>query len=319
MKHSFFKISNLKKALVILFSILILLSVSILIVTEEIKAQPDNIQKSIADKFNEIKSQLEIQGITKNVKGTIGDYSKLFDGFSNIIITDDNGKIIYKANDGYISEKNKFSILIDPWKSNRSVTDIAYVVDSKNNIKYSTELDISRNTNKMKSQSAKNALSKVLFPKNIESDDSLGDKQITNSDGSTYVNSSDTNIIMNYEYIASKGLNLYSLYDSEHQFNNYYIFTNQLNGIIRWLIVCAFIFLSIFWILLPIWVYKDSKKQNLNSPKWSIISFFTNILGLGIYLILRPKKIKCLSCNKDVQDDWILCPYCGEKINIKDK
>lgn len=310
-RHSVFKTTNLKRILLILFSILIALSISIAIITGLIKSQPDNIQQSIEDRFNKIKIELEFNGVTKTVKEMTEDYSKLFDGFSNIIITDDNGKILYKVNDAYISEKNKFSVLIDPLKSAGSVNDIAYVIDNKNNIKYSAELDISRNVNNLKAKSSKNNLTKALFPKAKDSDDSLGD-----SDGSTYVKPSDTSIIMNYEYIASKGFNLYSLYDSEHQYNNYYIHVKFLNAVRQCLIAVIFIFLIPFWILLCLWVFKDAQKQSLNASKWVIITFFINVFGLGIYLILRPKKIKCLSCGKSIQNDWMLCPYCGNKIDI---
>jgi len=283
-QHSFLKISNLKKIILLLFSFLIILSVSILITTDLIRSRPDNIQQSIADRFNKIKVQLEFKGLTETVKEMTEDYSKLFDGYSNIIITDDNGKILYNVNNGYISEKNKFSVLIDPWQANGYGSNIAYLIDSKNNIKYSTQLDILLNTNKLKEQSSKNVLSKSLFTEKQDSDDLLGDKEITNTDGSSYVISSDTKIIMNYGYVASKGLNLYSLYDSSHQYNNYYVFSNNLKIVRQWLIVLA-------------------------------IAFLISILALGVYIIFRSKNIKCLYCNKAVKDDWILCPYCGKKID----
>lgn len=313
-QHSFSKI-NLKKTLLILFSVLIVLCISLLITTEVKKSQPDNLQQSVDDRFNKIKVQLEFKGLTQTVKEMTGDYTKLFDGFSNVIITDDSGKILYNVNDGYISEKNKFLVLIDPWQANGYGSNIAYLIDSKNTIKYSTQLDILLNMNKLKEQSAKNPLSKVLFLETQESDDYLGDKEITNSEGSTYVISSETKIIMNYSYIASKGLNLYSLYDSEHQYNNYYIFTNYLNAIRHTLMIFIFVFLILFWILLPLWVFKDARKQYLNASKWTIITLLTSILGFDLYMIFRPKNVKCIFCNRVIETNWIMCPYCGKKIN----
>ena len=315
-QHSFFKLQNTKKMLIIIFSLIIVLSVSILITTEIIKSRPQNIQQSIADRFNKIKVQLEFKGFTKNVKEMTEDYSKLFDGYSNIIITDDNGKIVYKVNDGYISEKDKFLVLIDPWQANGFDSDIAYLIDSKNTIKYAAQLDIALNINKLKEQSSKNTLSKALFSQLLDSDDSLGEPEITNSDGSTYVISSETKIMMNYEYIASKGLNLYSLYDSEHQFNNYFIFTNFLQTVSHWMIIITVGFIILFWILLPLWVFKDAQNKHLNVHKWAILTFFLNVFGLGIYLIFRPKSAKYPSCNQDIQDNWILCPNCGKKIKV---
>lgn len=320
--HYFLRISNIKKMLIILFSLIIVLSASILITTEVILRQPDNVQQSIADRFNKIKIQLEFKGITNTVKEMTQDYSKLFDGFSNIIITDDSGKILYKVNNGYISDKNEFLVITNPWQTGGSVTstgtgtDVAYVIDSKNSIKYSVQLDIARNMNKIKASSSKNVLSKILFPKVKDSDDVLGDSEITNSDGSDYINSTDTNIIMNYEYVASKGYNLYSLYDSEHQYNNYYIFTNNLNTARHWLIIITLICLIPFWIILPLWVFKDARKHHLNAHKWTIITAFINIFGLGLYLIFRTKNSKYRARNSSDKDGWVLCPYCGKKINV---
>lgn len=314
-EHSIFKLSNIRKLLVVFFSLIIILSVAIVINTEIIKLQPKNVQQSITDRFNKIKDQLEFNGITKTVIEMTEGYSKLFDGFSNIIITDDYGKILYKVNSGYISEGNKFSILIDPWLANGFGSDIAYLIDSKNKIKYSAQLDIGNNMNKLKEQSSKNTLSKVLFPKLQDSDDYLGDRELTNDDGSSYVVSQDTKIIMNYEYVASKGLNLYSLYDSDHQYHNYYIFTNYIKIVRHWLTVFIFVFIFLFWGLLPLWVFKDARKHHYSARKWATITLLINILGLGVYLIFRPKNEKCQSCNKTVEVDWILCPYCGNKIN----
>ena len=314
--HYFFKIASIKKTLLILFSLIIVLSVSILITTEVILRQPDNVQQSIADRFNKIKIQLEFKGINNTVKEMTEDYSKLFDGFSNIIITDDSGKILYKVNDGYVSEKNIFLAITNPWQTNVKGTNVAYVIDSKNSIKYSVQLDIARNMNKLKANSSKNVLSKVLFPKVKDSDDVLGDSEITNSDGSDYINSTDTSIIMNYEYVASKGYNLYSLYDSEHQYNNYYIFTNNLNVTRQWLIIVTLFCLIPFWILLPLWVFKDARKQHLNASKWTIITAFINIFGLGLYLIFRTKNVKYLASVNSAKDGCVLCPHCGKKINM---
>jgi len=121
---------------------------------------------------------------------------------------------------------------------------------------------------------------------------------------------------MNYEYIASKGLNLYSLYDTEHQYNNYYVFTNILKAVNHWLMIFTLALIIIFWILLPLWVFKDARKGHLNATKWTIVALLANAFGLGIYLILRPKRERCSSCNKEVEDDWIVCPYCEKKIKI---
>jgi len=48
---------------------------------------------------------------------------------------------------------------------------------------------------------------------------------------------------------------------------------------IIWLIVC---------ILILIWVYKDAQKRGANAVLWLIICLFTGIIGLIIWLVVRP-------------------------------
>lgn len=260
MRYSFFKTSNLKKTLILLFTVLMVLAITVLILSEIITLQPDSVQKSITDKFNKIEGQLEFNGLTDTVKAMTKDYSELFDGFSNMIISDDAGNILFQINRGYISEKNKFLVLVDPWSTNGN--NIVYLIDSKNNVKYPAKMDISLNLNKLKEQSAKNPLADVLFLQPIDTDDLFGDKTIKNDDGSSFLMSSESKIIMNYAYIASKQLNLYSLYDSDHQYNNYFLFANALTNAKHWLLLLAVILLMPFCILSSVWIFKNIKKRN---------------------------------------------------------
>ncbi len=50
--------------------------------------------------------------------------------------------------------------------------------------------------------------------------------------------------------------------------------------------------ISSIWIisiLLAYWAYKDAKSRNMDSPAlWAIIVFFLGLIGLIIYLIVRP-------------------------------
>jgi hypothetical protein len=303
--------AQLKKILRFLFLIISILAISILITTEIINLQPDSVQQTIEEKFNQIKNQLEFKGIDSSVKDLTEDYTKLFDGYSNIIITDDKENILYKANEGYITDKNSFHVLVDPWEVNGYGSSIAYLIDGNNNVKYSAQLDIAQNMSNLKQISAENPLAEMLYTKTQEAYDSFGDKQITNKDGTTYIISAEANNIMNYEYIASKSFNLYSIYDSEHQYNNYFIFTNSINSIRHWFIIAVLIALGFFWLLLPLWVYKDTRSYSLNTLLWTLIVFVLNLPGFGIYMLLRPRYTKCTYCKKTLENDWIVCPYCG--------
>ncbi len=285
MNHLFWEKKNVKKILNLQFLAIIIIGITILIVSQVMSIQPDNVQQSISEKFNQIKNQIEFKGFDEKALQTLNeDYSKLFDGYSNIIITDNNGKILYNINDGYLSEKNKFSVLVDPLAANGYGSNIAYLIDSKNNVKYSAQLDIFLNASNLKEISSRNPFSSMLFPNTQNTFDPNADKIIKNNDGTSFIISPEANIIMNYDYIASKGLNLYSLYDSEHQYNNYFFYANAISQLRYWLLIAGALLLLSFCAMLPLWIVKSKHR-------------------------------KCSNCNKKCESDWILCPYCGTKLS----
>ena len=81
-------------------------------------------------------------------------------------------------------------------------------------------------------------------------------------------------------------------------------------------------------IVLAIWVYKDAEKRDSSGALWLIIVLITGILGLIIWLIVRPpiggKKTesgsaaasssdrRCPSCGRTIPNDARVCPYCGK-------
>ncbi len=46
------------------------------------------------------------------------------------------------------------------------------------------------------------------------------------------------------------------------------------------------------WLYVLYWVYKDAKRRGKSGALWLIIVFFLGIIGLIIWLIVRPKEIK---------------------------
>lgn len=59
-------------------------------------------------------------------------------------------------------------------------------------------------------------------------------------------------------------------------------------------IIGGFVLFAIFWfivaILLCVWVYRDAKARGENAALWLIIILISGIIGLIIWLIVRPKK-----------------------------
>jgi len=89
------------------------------------------------------------------------------------------------------------------------------------------------------------------------------------------------------------------------------------------------IVIFIIAILLAIWVYKDAEKRGSSGALWLIIVLITGILGLIIWLIVRPPiggkqapaatappsvstERRCPSCGRVIPDDARVCPYCGK-------
>ncbi len=82
----------------------------------------------------------------------------------------------------------------------------------------------------------------------------------------------------------------------------------------------------IIWIVLAIWVYKDAEKRDSSGALWLIIVIITGIIGLIIWLIVRPpiggkkegktpsaSERRCPGCGRVIPDDAQVCPYCGKQ------
>jgi hypothetical protein len=68
------------------------------------------------------------------------------------------------------------------------------------------------------------------------------------------------------------------------------------------------------WIALAVWVYKDAKSRGMdNAMLLTIVTAITGVLGLIIYLLMRPKGnlVACPSCQKKRLEGSAKCPHCG--------
>jgi len=78
-------------------------------------------------------------------------------------------------------------------------------------------------------------------------------------------------------------------------------------------------------IVLAIWVYKDAEKRGSSGALWLLIVIFTGIIGLIIWLVIRPPiggkpgqkgadtGRTCPSCGRPIPMDAQVCPYCGKQ------
>jgi|SRR6476620_11030646 len=68
------------------------------------------------------------------------------------------------------------------------------------------------------------------------------------------------------------------------------------------------------WIFLVVWVYKDAKSRGMdNAVLLTIVTAITGLLGLLIYLLMRPKGnlVPCPSCQNKRLEGSAKCPHCG--------
>jgi putative component of membrane protein insertase Oxa1/YidC/SpoIIIJ protein YidD len=82
-------------------------------------------------------------------------------------------------------------------------------------------------------------------------------------------------------------------------------------GFVIFFIVALFI-LSV---ILLVWVAKDAKNRGVDNPiLWMILVFFTGVIGLIIYLAVRPSGnlIPCLHCPNKKLPYAKICPHCGQ-------
>ncbi len=93
--------------------------------------------------------------------------------------------------------------------------------------------------------------------------------------------------------------------------------------------------MTVVWIILAIWVYKDAEQRGENAVLWLLIVLVTGIIGLIIWLVIRPQPggqggsvldglglggsgsshpdRMCPNCGRAIPMDVQVCPYCGKK------
>jgi cytochrome bd-type quinol oxidase subunit 2 len=82
-------------------------------------------------------------------------------------------------------------------------------------------------------------------------------------------------------------------------------------GFMMILLPIVFIALSI---ALLVWVARDAKSRGMDSAVlWMVLVFFTNVIGLIIYIFARPQGnlVQCASCQNKRLQASAKCPHCG--------
>jgi RNA polymerase subunit RPABC4/transcription elongation factor Spt4 len=99
-------------------------------------------------------------------------------------------------------------------------------------------------------------------------------------------------------------------------------------------------FIFALWISLVFWTFRDADRRGTRSFLWAFIVLVFNFFGFLIYLIVRPPEFLddvkerelelkekevllrkegtfCPNCSKLVEKDFLICPYCEEKLKME--
>jgi RNA polymerase subunit RPABC4/transcription elongation factor Spt4 len=104
---------------------------------------------------------------------------------------------------------------------------------------------------------------------------------------------------------------------------------------VRLLVAVGIAYAAVLWLAVVVWAYRDVKSRTHDAASQGmavLLVVFFNILGLVLYLILRPEQTLaesyersleaetllheledqhlCPSCRRRVEEDFIICPYC---------
>jgi hypothetical protein len=82
--------------------------------------------------------------------------------------------------------------------------------------------------------------------------------------------------------------------------------------------------LSILWIVLAVWVYRDAENRGMNGVLWALLVIIGSLVGLLIYLIVRSERKSpapeakkgnvCPSCAQPLTPGYKFCPHCGKPL-----
>ena len=86
-----------------------------------------------------------------------------------------------------------------------------------------------------------------------------------------------------------------------------------------WFLICiglAIIAAILTEVFLCLWIHRDAKNHGVDATMWTVIVFFTGIIGIILYFAIGRKqtKTKCPRCFQNVDPNSPLCTSCGEQL-----
>ena len=73
----------------------------------------------------------------------------------------------------------------------------------------------------------------------------------------------------------------------------------------------------IYWIIVALWVYGDAAKSHLSAPVWGIVTLFSNLAGVLVYVMYKHINATCGFCGAVQPKSNVFCTFCGKKIGLE--
>ena len=240
--------------------------------------------------INTINESLEEKGLNDQAKSLISAFIAKNPNTRNIVITDKEDNIVYSANYEAIEGKTKFIL-----EKDADQTGVYGLKDGRNKFK------------RMGQMEDKKDMGFGFIMPNRSDRMNQGPKMMQGKE--MPMNRLKSNMPFLNSFKINDNLNIYYISEAFRE--------NVLSNVM--MITCMLLRLLslVFWILIAVWIYRDSKARGLNRIFWGIVGIITGILGLVIYLIYRHTIVFCSVCKNKVNKDANFCANCGEVVKSK--
>lgn len=310
-KHS--RLELTKRWLIGCTAVMVLLGIIFLTASIVDNYRSSNERQKFSILYDQSNYLIESEGLSQNTLDSLSAYAQVMQKNDNYLVTDEEGKILFKANERYVLG-DTFQVIVGSSSQNiyENNVDVAVVLDENQEMMYCLQFNGEQNDFSLINKSKKHPKYEQFFPSTQETQ-TQPQVQQDYVDEFTYstVNRFDNYPTIGYlqhEYIAYKKLHIYRI-------NSYYSYQersiNSFLPIVQLLIALAILLIPVNMILLSIWMFLDARKRQFNSSLWGILGLLTNVIGLIIYLVVRPEPKTCPKCETVLEKGFMVCPTCG--------
>lgn len=279
--------------------------------------------------YANIVNHLEYNGLDETATAMMAEFSQKYTDFSNFIVTDSNFRILYSMNKGFIDENTtNFYIVMDEPRNTALICDAEGNIISIHSLETSNWEALRRLTESYPAKSGAPRIPTLSTPEDASGHATYGDGN-ANYAVSGYghvvsVSSGDYGYdpsasTLRFNAIKSKNLYVSFLYNagSSQWHGNYNQNQDAYYTLRNALITIAILSFLLYWLALPVFVFLDARRHDNHPALWGVLALFTNIVGLIVYLAVRPERLCCANCHEPLDRAHAYCPLCGTRNRAK--